>query len=181
MLFDIAYIVAISLASALLSEGISWLLIYRTDSYKTLKANIDKMQSQLEKLKEEEASESTLKIKSKAKDRKAEKIEESLKTANRDLSMSNMKSMFAVGVSMIALFSYLNTVFDGKVVCKLPFEPIGFIQNISHRNLPGNDPTDCAMTFLYVLCSMFVRPNLQLILGTKPPAAKSQSNPFAQQ
>jgi hypothetical protein len=42
---------------------------------------------------------------------------------------------------------------------------------MSHRGLPGNDPTDCSMVFLYFLCSMSIRTNLQKLLGFAPPRA----------
>eukprot|EP01132_Coremiostelium_polycephalum_P006226 gene6226-7755_t len=156
--------------------AVSWVLIYRTESYKKSKSNIDRLQSQIDKIKETESTTSTL-LKNKNKDKKLERAEEALKLANKDLSFSKMKSMFAVAISMIALFSYLNSVFDGKVVCKLPFEPIGFIQGLTHRNLAGTDMTDCAMTFIYVVCSMGIRTNIQMIFGTAPPKSAS-TNPF---
>ena len=43
------------------------------------------------------------------------------------------------------------------MVAKLPFEPIGLIQGLSHRNLLGEDFTDCSFIFLYVLCTMSIR------------------------
>ncbi|EGC34883.1 hypothetical protein DICPUDRAFT_79372 [Dictyostelium purpureum] len=173
MVQDIIFILFLSVASTLLSEGVSWLLVYRTDSYKKSKANIDRLQAQLDKIKEQDSNTSTL-LKKK-QDKKGEKIEEALKIANKDLSLSKFKSMFFVAISMIGLFSYLNRIFDGVVVCKLPFVPIGFLQNISHRTIAGDDYTDCSMTFIYAMCSMFVRNNIQMILGTAPPKSK---NPF---
>ncbi|KAF2070363.1 hypothetical protein CYY_008319 [Polysphondylium violaceum] len=174
MTSDILFIIFVSIASSLASEAFSWVLVYRTDSYKKSKQTIERLEAQIEKLKEAESSASILK---KGKDKRLERAEEALKAANKDLSFSKMKSMFAVAVSMIALFSYLNKGFDGKIVAKLPFEPIGFIQGLSHRNIEGNDMTDCAMTFLYVLCSMGLRNNIQIILGTEPPKTKN-ANPF---
>jgi len=47
--------------------------------------------------------------------------------------------------------------FDGRVVAKLPFVPISWLQNISHRNLLGEDYTDCSFIFLYILCTMSIR------------------------
>ena len=47
--------------------------------------------------------------------------------------------------------------FDGRVVGKLPFTPISFLQGISHRNLAGDDYTDCSFIFLYILCTMSIR------------------------
>jgi hypothetical protein len=47
--------------------------------------------------------------------------------------------------------------FEGRVVAKLPFEPIPWIRGLSHRNLSGDDFTDCSFIFLYVLCTMSIR------------------------
>ena len=40
--------------------------------------------------------------------------------------------------------------FDGRVVDKLPFLPIGLLQNLSHRNLVGDDFYDCSFIFVYI-------------------------------
>ena len=54
-------------------------------------------------------------------------------------------------------FSYSSLSFEGRVVAKLPFEPIPWIRGLSHRNLSGDDFTDCSFIFLYVLCTMSIR------------------------
>lgn len=83
--------------------------------------------------------------------------EEKLKSQNRDLSMARMKAMTLTGVILSFLLSALHDQFSGRVVAKLPFVPIGFIQGLSHLNLPGDDLTDCSFIFLYVLCTMSIR------------------------
>ena len=52
--------------------------------------------------------------KTKAQTKKVDRMEESLKDLNRDLSMTKMKSMFAVGISMIGLFGFLNNMYVKK-------------------------------------------------------------------
>lgn len=47
--------------------------------------------------------------------------------------------------------------FDGRVVAKLPFYPLSWMQGLSHRNLPGDDYTECSFIFLYILCTMSIR------------------------
>lgn len=69
--------------------------------------------------------------------RKIEREEERLKATNRDLSMFRMKSMLAIGFVFTALLSTFSTIFEGRVVAKLPFVPISWIQGLSHRNLIG--------------------------------------------
>lgn len=47
----------------------------------------------------------------KSKAKKVDRMEEALKDLNRDLSMTKMKSMFAVGISMVGLFGFLNSMY----------------------------------------------------------------------
>lgn len=54
-------------------------------------------------------------------------------------------------------FVIFSASFDGRVVAKLPFEPFGIVQSVSHRNLMGKDVTDCSFLFLYILCTMSIR------------------------
>lgn len=89
--------------------------------------------------------------------KKIEREEERLKNNNRDLSLVKMKSMFAIGFAFTALLSMFNSIFDGKIVARLPFAPITWIQGLSHRNLPGDDYTECSFIFLYILCTMSIR------------------------
>jgi len=84
--------------------------------------------------------------------------------------------MLAIGIVFTALLSIFNSIFDGRIVAKLPFQPIGFLQGISHRNLPGTDYTDCSFIFLYILCTMAIRQNVQKLLGFAPSRAVSKQS-----
>uniref|UniRef100_A0A8C0UID4 Calcium load-activated calcium channel n=1 Tax=Cyanistes caeruleus TaxID=156563 RepID=A0A8C0UID4_CYACU len=132
--------------------GITWVLVYRTDKYKRLKAEVEKQSKKLEK-KKETITESA----GRQQKKKIERQEEKLKNNNRDLSMVRMKSMFAIGFCFTALMGMFNSIFDGRVVAKLPFIPLSYIQGLSHRNLLGEDYTDCSFIFLYILCTMSIR------------------------
>uniref|UniRef100_A0A8C5J746 Calcium load-activated calcium channel n=1 Tax=Junco hyemalis TaxID=40217 RepID=A0A8C5J746_JUNHY len=152
MFADTLLIVFISVCTALLAEGITWVLVYRTDKYKRLKAEVEKQSKKLEK-KKETITESA----GRQQKKKIERQEEKLKNNNRDLSMVRMKSMFAIGFCFTALMGMFNSIFDGRVVAKLPFIPLSYIQGLSHRNLLGEDYTDCSFIFLYILCTMSIR------------------------
>lgn len=65
--------------------------------------------------------------------RKIDREEERLKATNRDMSMFKMKSMLAIGFAFTALLSTFSSIFEGRVVAKLPFTPISWIQGFSHR------------------------------------------------
>ena len=49
---DSLLILVISICTALLGEGVTWLLVYRTDKYQKLKLDIEKQTKKLEKKKE---------------------------------------------------------------------------------------------------------------------------------
>lgn len=177
MLYDSLFIILISISTALMGEGLTWLMVYRTEKYQRLKSEVDRQSKRLDKKKENvgELLDRSLK-------RKLEREEERLKSNNRDLSMVKMKSMFFVGLAFTAILGLCNSLFHGRVVAKLPFIPIGFIQGVSHRNLEGNDLTDCSFIFLYMLCTMSIRANVQKILGFAPSRAsqeQSQANMWA--
>ncbi|VDM52612.1 unnamed protein product [Angiostrongylus costaricensis] len=96
-----------------LGEGLTYVLVYRSEQYKRLKSEMERKTKRLEKKKQEVGDAAT----------------------NRDMSMFKMKSMFAIGLAFTALLSTFNSIFDGRVVARLPFVPIGFLQGLSHRNL----------------------------------------------
>uniref|UniRef100_A0A673MTX5 Calcium load-activated calcium channel n=1 Tax=Sinocyclocheilus rhinocerous TaxID=307959 RepID=A0A673MTX5_9TELE len=166
MFADTILIVFISICTALLAEGITWVLVYRTDKYKRLKAEVEKQSKKLEKKKET--------ITESAGRQQKKKIGEIIK-----MIFVRMKSMFAIGFCFTALMGMFNSIFDGRVVAKLPFVPLSYIQGLSHRNLLGEDYTDCSFIFLYILCTMSIRQNIQKMLGLAPSrAATKQAGGF---
>ncbi|KAM9107605.1 calcium load-activated calcium channel isoform 3-T3 [Megaptera novaeangliae] len=169
MFADTLLIVFISVCTALLAEGITWVLVYRTDKYKRLKAEVEKQSKkfflQLRRAGAtlhcvEKKKETITESAGRQQKKKIERQEEKLKNNNRDLSMVRMKSMFAIGFCFTALMGMFNSIFDGRVVAKLPFTPLSYIQGLSHRNLLGDDTTDCSFIFLYILCTMSIRQDL---------------------
>ncbi|XP_008797953.1 calcium load-activated calcium channel-like [Phoenix dactylifera] len=186
---DSLVVVGISVCTAFLCEGISWLLIYRTSTYKSLRSSIDKASKKLESMKSTSSSSSSSaggavgapaasskKPSSRAK--KMDRVETSLKESTRDLSLSKFKSGAVVAAVLFVVFGLLNSLFEGRAVAKLPFSPIPLVLKMSHRGLPGTDPTDCSMVFLYFLCSISIRTNLQKFLGFSPPRGAAGAGLF---
>lgn len=68
--------------------GLSWLLIYRTDTYKVLKENIERLNKKLEKTKEKSASLSA----KRAKDKKVAFYDEQLKVTDSSFSACFLSS-----------------------------------------------------------------------------------------
>jgi len=160
---DTLLILFISVCTAFLGEGLTWLLVYRTEKYIKLKAEVEKQSKKLEKKREVHGE-----TVDRQQKKKLEREEEKLKNNNRDLSFVKMKSMLAIGFAFTALLSMFNSIFDGRVVARLPFVPITWLQGISHRNLIGEDYTECSFIFLYILCTMSIRQNIQKMLGFAP-------------
>nr|CAD7589086.1 unnamed protein product [Timema genevievae] len=157
-----------ALANYATEAGLTWLMVYRTEKYQKLKAEVEK---QMEKRKEAHGDSLDKQHK-----KKIEREEEKLKNNNRDLSFVKMKSMFAIGFAFTALLSMFNSIFDGRVVARLPFIPISWIQGLSHRNLPGDDYSECSFIFLYILCTMAIRQNIQKMLGFAPSRTASKQS-----
>ncbi|KAH9592728.1 Calcium load-activated calcium channel [Schistosoma haematobium] len=161
MLQDTLSIICISFFTAFLGEGLTWLFVYRTEKYQKLKAEVDKQSKRLEK--QRDVTESAIDRTAK---KRLEKQEERFKNINRELSMAS---------------KIYSNQFDGRVVAKLPFVPFSWIQGLSHRNLPGSDFTDASFVFVYILCTMSIRQNVQKILGFAPSRSfNKQSTGFAQ-
>ncbi|KAF8396035.1 hypothetical protein HHK36_017647 [Tetracentron sinense] len=169
---DSLAVVGISICTAFLCEGISWILIYRTSSYKSLRSTIDKASKKLETMKTVD------KPSKKSKTKKIDRVETSLKESSRDLSLSKLKSGAVVALVLFVVFGLLNSLFEGKPVAKLPFVPVSIVQKMSHRGLQGGDMTDCSMAFLYFLCSISIRTNLQKFLGFAPPRGAPNAGLF---
>ncbi|KAB2608069.1 transmembrane and coiled-coil domain-containing protein 1 [Pyrus ussuriensis x Pyrus communis] len=168
---DSLTVVGISFCTAVICEAISWVLIYRTNSYKSLRSSIDKAAKKLETMKTD--SSSAAKITKKSKTKKIDRVESSLKESSRDLSLFKFKSGAVVALVLFVVFGLLNSLFEGMAVAKLPFKPFGLVMKMSHRGLQGEDATDCSMAFLYFLCSISIRTNLQKFLGFSPPRGTS--------
>ncbi|THU49682.1 hypothetical protein C4D60_Mb06t12110 [Musa balbisiana] len=166
---DSLVVVGISVCTAFLCEAISCLLIYRTSTCKSLRSSIDKASKKLDSMKSTSAPSSSSVSSSSSRAKKMDRVETSLKDATRDLSHSKFKSGAVVAAVLFVVFGLLNSLFEGRVVAKLPFAPIPLVLKMSHRGLPGTDPTDCSMVFLYFLCSISIRTNLHKFLGFAPP------------
>ncbi|KAM7480423.1 hypothetical protein LguiA_028636 [Lonicera macranthoides] len=115
----------------------------------------------------------------KSKMKKIDRVETSLKEPSCDLSLFKFKSSVVVALVLFVVFAFfLNNLFEGKEVAKLPFVPVRIVQKMSHRGLQGDDYTDCLMEFLYFLCSISIRTNLQKFLGFSPPRGAAGTEQF---
>ena len=163
-------LLASAVVSAIICELIGWLFVYRKPDYERRNDNFKKASKRLEKKKEESLSLPSISGKGgKGKDKKLIQLEREFEVANRDLMQTKSRTGMLTAFVHMATFFYLKSSYDGIVLARLPFEPFALVYGMSHRNIPGTDPRDCGMIFIYALCSMCIKPNLQRALGHAPP------------
>ncbi|KAK9820071.1 hypothetical protein WJX72_005785 [[Myrmecia] bisecta] len=151
---DCLTIVAVCVIASFVSEGVLYFWIYRSASFRSLKDQLERTAKKLDVLKQQSVAVG----KQKAKEKRVEKLESSIKReAAKELSIVRFKQaivMFAFGIGLYNLMSRWYVA----PVAKLPFVPFSFVANLSHRLLPGEDMTDCSMAFIYALCQAGLRP-----------------------
>ena len=74
----------------------------------------------------------------------------------------------------LTLFT-LKSSYESVILARLPFVPFSFMTWLSHRNLPGDDMRDAGILFIYGLCSLAIKPNLQKFLGHEMPSETQQA------
>lgn len=168
-------IVAFSGITGLIAEGLCWLLVYRTSSYRRLEQEIEKANK---KVAEASGHQSVGRNK---KSKQEQRKDELMKASAGDIFRIQIKTAMIVHIHLDTLFrnryayrwearcccsttSCLNCKdasqcwrdcgcsLDGIPVAKLPFEPPGFMRRATHRNLPGEDFTDCSTVNKHMEC-----------------------------
>ncbi|KAJ1655513.1 hypothetical protein IWQ61_004746 [Dispira simplex] len=147
----------IALANAGSAEYLGYRLVYGTEDYQNIKRGLARATAKLES--EESGADSGNPRK---RQRRIAELKKQVKVYKEKATSMTMRTTLLMAGLQIAVFYCLNSVgYSGVVVAKLPFIPFGFIQGLSHRNLPGEDATDCSAVFLFVVSSLFIRNVLQ--------------------
>jgi hypothetical protein len=156
--FDVLFVLGTSLASMLLSEAMSWFFVYRTDKYKNAVARVKILSRKFEQAKRADPT-----------GKKVAQYRTDLKALGTETTGSNVKSMLFLGLLHWFTFSTLSSRYGGVVVAKLPFVvEFGLLQGFSHRGLVGNDYSECAFLFIFVMTT-FLRGSVQRALGFEAP------------
>lgn len=159
MLLDAAQVVAFSLLTTLFTEGLSYVLVYRKESYQTAKHSAQQLNRRLDKEREslKQAIGNPKKVQRRIKDAEAQ-----LRTLQRNSSQGQLLSAVLVAlVHIYGAFALLNKWYGSIVVGRLPFVPFAMFRNLTHRGLAGADYTQCSATFFYVLSSLVWRSVVQ--------------------
>lgn len=159
MLTTSLQVIGFSLFVGVLSEVACHFMIYRDSEYKKVKAQLLRSFGDWEKAEAQ---------KDKAA-RRAPRLLKEMQSIKQKLAMMKMRGTVLFGFITMGLLYLVNRYFHGRVAAKLPFEPLSFLTGVTHRGLEGDDLTDCSTTFLYVLCSMCIRPYVQKLFGESLP------------
>ena len=78
---------------------------------------------------------------------------------------------------LMAVFGILGEWYEGAIIAKLPFQPLGFIQGMTRRGLYSvtDDITLCSFLPLYILGNMGIKPIITKLLGHAPPRSEGAS------
>ena len=71
-------------------------------------------------------------------------------------------------VHYIGSLRWLTTSYWGIVVATLPFTPLSMLTVTTHSGLNGDNFNECNVVFIYGLCNMIFRANIQQFLGSAP-------------
>uniref|UniRef100_A0AC35U055 Calcium load-activated calcium channel n=1 Tax=Rhabditophanes sp. KR3021 TaxID=114890 RepID=A0AC35U055_9BILA len=155
-------VILLSIVSACTGELVLYFMVYSKETYKAIAGQLEKVAAGVDKRIDTIAEVQV------ASRKRLEREQERLKTLNKEMSVLKMKSMLFVGLIFTGMMGVFNRYFDGIIVAKLPFIPVSMIQGVSHRNIDNDDFTDCSFIFLYILCTMCIRTNIQKMLGYQP-------------
>lgn len=138
---------AFSIFQALGTNILTYFLIYGSQAYKSIQDQIQKQSKTLENLKKKDDQKNKQKIK---------KLEKNIQDLNQELGKKFMFQSYAIRGITFMLNRFVSPYFNGKVLCKIPFEPFAFLCRITHGGLDGNDYTEGGFQFIFWCCSMCV-------------------------
>ncbi|KAL7677236.1 hypothetical protein ACOME3_003476 [Neoechinorhynchus agilis] len=118
---DVFAIILVATVASLTGELLTYALVYRTDRYKRLCAEMDRHHRKLTSVAGPGADPNGPQGK---RQKRLERHEQSLLTNSREMTSLRMKSMLAVSLTFMVLFGSLSRLYQGKVVARLPFLPI---------------------------------------------------------
>ena len=161
---QILFSMSVAVLTSSFSTFLSWLFVYRHDSYKSQTAQIEKKKKELEELKKKADDDN----KQNAKRKK--RLEEQIASYSKSISMMSLKTMWIGPLILFVVNRFMANYFNGVVVAKLPFTPIWPVQALAHSRLETEDMTDCSNQFIYTLSAILIRDIINRWFGFSNPS-----------
>lgn len=167
-LIQLAIVVVIVTAAI---ETVQWFLVFRRPEFQGLKKRLAMQQDKIT------ISRNTAPVKGSksTKDKKQDRLENQM--ANETAKIFSSINFWTKGVGAVFMFATYRLVarwLDEVPVAKLPFEPMGFFKNFTHRRLDGTDWSAASVTFMFTLCTMSLKANLTQWLQLGPDRAMAK-------
>ncbi|KAJ2726224.1 hypothetical protein GGI07_000701 [Coemansia sp. Benny D115] len=166
---DFISVLGLSLVASAVSEAISYVLVYRTEQFQQVKQKVKQCEQKLE-----EENQTVATGNGKNKQRRIESLNAQLSTARNKASSLQMRNMIVVAVVQLLSVYWVGSVYDGRVVARLPFEPLSFFKSLTHRGLPEDSPANvCSATFVFILGGLMFKAVLDRYLQLGLPKSGS--------
>lgn len=159
-------IMGISIAATLTIEFVLWLMVYRHQSFQSLRVSLARQAKKLEEIKAAPAVPGKLK----SKQKREKQIENQMRNDSaREFTTVKLKQSVLTMALVFMSYKFLGKSFEGKVVARLPFEPFSLLAKLTNRGLAElNDSTACAWTFIFAMCQTGLRPTISKLLDLGP-------------
>eukprot|EP00375_Theileria_parva_P000794 XP_763464.1 hypothetical protein [Theileria parva strain Muguga] len=157
---DTVLVLLFGVISGVLNEVISWIFIYRKDSFKK---SFNELCDAFELY-----TAAKVLPRSKTMSHSGETPSKVLMEKSKNIKGNLTFSTFITGLLLMGLMPAVMSVFEYSVVAKLPFTPLPLLSMFTHSKLLGNDTTDCTATAVYTVVSMLARQYTKALLGYFP-------------
>jgi hypothetical protein len=84
------------------------------------------------------------------------------------LQRKSKNALYFAAFNMASMY-FANSYFSGKAVAMLPFEPMDFVSNLSHRNIDDPNKKLVSPFFIIMLTGMAIRGIISKITGLEGP------------
>ena len=171
-------IVLITVGTTLLTEAVCWVLVYSDPGFAKLTTDVEKANKELRRAKERvENDEGDDAKRLKESEKRVAEGEKGVARLNARLTGMRWKTNIIMPFIMIAVFGILGEWYEGSIIAKLPFQPVGFIQGMTRRGLHSvtDDVRLCSFLPIYILGNMGLKPVITKLLGHAPPRSEGAS------
>ncbi|CRG93980.1 conserved protein, unknown function [Plasmodium gallinaceum] len=163
---DIFIIIGIAIGCGIFSEFLSWLFVYRKDTFKSLNEEIKVLYEKVQKEKED----GLISKLDQKKGKKKISTEEIYMQKTKMMTSLKTKSNVITGLIFMSMMPILFSLFEGLTIAILPFKPIFPFTLITHAGVQEKNLYHCSSTFIYTLTLMLTRQNIQKFFGYAPPS-----------
>ena len=153
-----------SLFASVANSFVSWLLLFRSASFRAAAANLEKKREALAELKERDEDKVD-----KTTTKRIKRLESDISSLSMELSRKSAVFNIVSAVMLFGMNQVFRSGFAGIVVAKIPFEPFGLFTRLTHSGIENEDMHDGSFQYVYWLGSLLFRDVLTKWFGFQVP------------